>query len=185
MAALPLGLKAVLGNLDRRSGDPHNVVKISPNAVEFGSGAGHQGKDAGTIFKDVYFSVRASKVPTTMPHVHHLNLVFEGKPSAQMLLEQLSKTRRVVVIPYEDAGKKHDWTSEILKTFISGFERPISPEIFELLFSDAMIPVELGNYTIIQTVMLVEQMSLPVPNYVEAYLLFCGFSSGRVHDAVD
>jgi hypothetical protein len=33
--------------------------------------------------------------------------------------------------------------------------------------------------------MVVEQMSLPVPNYVEAYLLFCGFSASRVHDAVD
>ena len=72
-----------------------------------------------------------------------------------------------------------------MEAFVSGFERPISPEIFELLFSDAMIPVELGNYTIMQTVMLVEQMSLPVPNYVEAYLLFCGFSASRVHEAVD
>lgn len=48
-----------------------------------------------------------------------------------------------------------------------------------------LIPVELGNYTIMQTVMLVEQMSLPVPNYVEAYLLFCRFPVDRVHDAVD
>ena len=86
MAALPLGLKAVLRNLDRRSCDPHNVVNISPNAIEFVSGAGHQGKDAGTIFKDVYFSVRASKVLTNMPNVRHPNLIFEDKPSAQMLL---------------------------------------------------------------------------------------------------
>jgi glyceraldehyde-3-phosphate dehydrogenase (NAD(P)+) (phosphorylating) len=51
LAALPLGLKTVLGNLDRRSDEPHNVVKISPNEIEFVSGAGHQGKDTGTIFK--------------------------------------------------------------------------------------------------------------------------------------
>jgi glyceraldehyde-3-phosphate dehydrogenase (NAD(P)) len=62
-----------------------------------------------------------------------------------------------VVIPYDDAGKKHDWTGEILEAISSGFERPISPEIFELLFSDAIIPFTLGNYTIMQTVMLVEQ----------------------------
>jgi glyceraldehyde-3-phosphate dehydrogenase (NAD(P)) len=72
-----------------------------------------------------------------------------------------------------------------LEAFVSGFERPLSPEIFELLFSDAMIPVELGDYTIMQTIMLVEQMSLPVSNYVEAYLMFCGFSVSRVHDPVD
>lgn len=185
LAVKPLGLKAVLGNLDRRSGDPHNIVKISPNAIQFGSGVGHQGQDAGTVFNDVEFSVRASKVPTTMPHVHHLNLIFEGKPGPEELLEQLSSTRRVVVIPYEDVGRKHDWTSEILEAFVSGFERPISPEIFELLFSDAIIPFKLGNYTIMQTVMLVEQMSLPVPNYVEAYLLFCKFPSSRVHESVD
>jgi glyceraldehyde-3-phosphate dehydrogenase (NAD(P)) len=185
LAARPLGLKAVLGNLDRRSGDPHNIVKVSPNAIQFGSGIGHQGKDAGTVFKDVKFSIRASKVPTTMPHVHQLNLIFEGKKTPQELLERLSDTRRIAVIPYEDAGKKHDWTSEILEAFLSGFERPISPEIFELLFSDAIIPFYLGDYTVMQTVMLVEQMSLPVPNYVEAYLLFCKFPPSDVHSAVD
>ena len=185
LAARPLGLCAVLGNLDRRSGDPHNIVKLSPNAIQFGSGVGHQGKDAGTVFKDVRFSVRASKVPTTMPHVHQLNLVFDGKPTPEMLLDRLSETRRVVIIPYEDAGRKHDWTSEIVEAFVSGFERPISPEIFELLFSDAIIPFELGNHMILQTVMLVEQMSLPVPNYVEAYLLFCGFPADKVHVSVD
>lgn len=185
LAASPLGLRAVLGNLDRRSGDPQNIVKMSPNAIQFGSGVGHQGNDAATVFKDVKFSVRASKVPITMPHVHQLSLVFEGEQKPEMLLEQLSNTRRVVVIPYDDAGKKHDWTGEILEAFTSGFERPISPEIFELLFSDAIIPFKLGDYTIMQTVMLVEQMSLPVPNYVEAYLLFCGFPADRVHGSVD
>ncbi len=185
LAVRPLGLRAVLGNLDRRSGDPHNIVKVSPNAIQFGSGVGHQGKDAGTVFKDVKFSVRASKVPITMPHVHQLNLVFDGEQEPEMLLESLSNTRRVVVVPYNDTGRKHDWTSEILEAFVSAFERPISPEIFELLFSDAIIPFKLGDYTIMQTVMLVEQMSLPVPNYAEAYLLFCGFPVDRVHSSVD
>ena len=185
LAASPLGLRAVLGNLDRRSGDPQNIVKMSPNAIQFGSGVGHQGNDAATVFKDVRFSVRASKVPITMPHVHQLSLVFEGEKKPEMLLEQLSNTRRVVVIPYDDAGKKHDWTGEILEAFASGFERSISPEIFELLFSDAINPFKLGDYTIMQTVMLVEQMSLPVPNYVEAYLLFCGFPADKVHSSVD
>jgi len=185
LAAKKLGLLAVLGNLDRISGDPHNIVKISPNAIQFGNGVGHQGRDAGTVFNNIKFLVRASKVPTTMPHVHQLNLVFEGTKEPEILLAQLSNTRRVVVIPYEDEGKKHDWTSEILEAFISGFERPISPEIFELLFSDAIIPFQLGDYTIMQTVMLVEQMSMAVPNYVEAYLLFHGFPAERVHSSVD
>jgi glyceraldehyde-3-phosphate dehydrogenase (NAD(P)) len=185
LAARPLGLKAILGNLDRRQGDPHNIVKVSPNAISFGQGVGHQGKDAGTVFKDVRYSVRASKVPTTIPHVHHLNLVFEGSISPQDLVEQFAKTRRIVIIPYEDAGKTHEWTSEILEAFLSPFERPISPEIFELLISDAVIHFELGKYTILQIVMMVEQMSLPVPNYVEAYLMFSGYSADQVHSRVD
>ncbi len=184
-AARPLGLCAVLGNLDRRSGDPQNVVKASPNAIQFGGGVGHQGIDAATVFKDVNFSIRASKVPITMPHVHQLNLVFDGAMEPEMLLMQLSKARRVVVVPYDDAGKKHDWTGEILEAFASGFERPLCPEIFELLFSDAIIPFKLGDYTIMQIVMLVEQMSIPVPNYAEAYLMFCKFPADRVHASVD
>ncbi len=185
LAARPLGLKAVLGNLDRRVGDPHNIVKASPNAISFGQGVGHQGKDAGTVFEDIRFSIRASKVPITIPHVHHLNLVFEGHPSPEDLLERLANTRRVVIIPYDDAGKKHEWTSEIIEAFLSSFERPISPEIFELLVSDAVIPFELGSYTIHQIVMMVEQMSLPVPNYAEAYLMFAGYPVDRVHSVVD
>ncbi len=185
LAARPLGLKAVLGNLDRRSADPHNVVKLSPDAIQFGQGVGHQGGDAGTVFEDVRFSIRASKVPTTMPHVHHLSQVFEGEVAPEELLDQLAKTRRVVVIPYEEAGRKHDWTSEILEAFLSGFERPISPEIYELLYSDAIIPFGLGNYTILQTVMMVEQMSMAVPNYVEAYLMFGGFPEDKAHGSVD
>jgi glyceraldehyde-3-phosphate dehydrogenase (NAD(P)) len=185
LAARPLGLKAILGNLDRRVGDPHNVVKASPSAVEFGQGVGHQGKDAGTVFKDVKFSIRASKVPITIPHVHHLNLIFEGTHEPQDLLERLANTRRVVIVPYEEAGRKHEWTSEIIEGFLSAFERPISPEIFELLVSDAVIPFELGGYTIMQIVMMVEQMSLPVPNYAEAYLMFGGYPADKVHSAVD
>ena len=73
------------------------------------------------------FSVRASKVPTTIPHVHQLNLVFEGKLKPEMLLEKLSNTRRVVVVPYDDAGRKHDWTSEILEAFVSRLRKTDKP----------------------------------------------------------
>lgn len=185
-AARPLGLCGMIGNIDRRHGDPHTVVRASPSAIQFGRGAGHQGADAGTIFKDVKFSIRASKVPTTIPHTNFLNLIFKGHPTPQELVERLASTREVVVIPYQDAGgRRHEWTSEILEAFLSGFERPISPEIFELLVSDAIIPFELGDYTIMQTVSMVEQMSIAVPNHVEAYMLSCGYPAADVHETVD
>jgi glyceraldehyde-3-phosphate dehydrogenase (NAD(P)) len=185
LAARPLGLTAVLGNIDRRHGDPHTVVKASPSAVQFGKGAGHQGTDAGTIFEKVNFSIRASKVPTTVPHTNFLNLVFKGDVTAAQLVEQYAKTREVVVMPYQDEGKKHDWTSEILEAFLSSTERPISPEIFELIVSDAIIPFRLGDYTILQTVSMVEQMSIAVPNHVESYLLSAGYPADNVHSLVD
>jgi len=185
LAARPLGLTAVLGNIDRRHGDPHTVVKASPSAIQFGKGAGHQGTDAGTIFEEVNFSIRASKVPTTVPHTNFLNLVFKADVTASQLVEQYAKTREVVVMPYQDEGKKHDWTSEILEAFLSGTERPISPEIFELIVSDAIIPFRLGDYTILQTVSMVEQMSIAVPNHVESYLLSAGYPAADVHSLVD
>jgi hypothetical protein len=95
--------------------------------------------DAGTVFKDIKFLVRASKVPTTMPHIHQLNLVFDETKEPEMLFAQLSNARRVVQYLMRTEEKSIDWTSEILEAFISGFERPISSEIFELLFSDAII----------------------------------------------
>ena len=185
LAARPLGLTAVLGNIDRRHGDPHTVVKASPSAIQFGKGAGHQGTDAGTVFEEVKFAVRASKVPTTLPHTNFLNLVFKGDVTPAQLVEQLAKTREVVVMPYQDEGKKHDWTSEILEAFLSAVERPISPEIFELIVSDAIIPFKLGDNTILQTVSMVEQMSIAVPNHVESYLLSAGYPAADVHSLVD
>jgi len=185
LAARPLGLTAVLGNIDRRHGDPHTVVKASPSAIQFGKGAGHQGTDAGTVFEEVKFTVRASKVPTTVPHTNFLNLVFKGDVTPAQLVEQLAKTREVVVMPYQDEGKKHDWTSEILEAYLSAVERPISPEIFELIVSDAIIPFKLADYTILQTVSMVEQMSIAVPNHVESYLLSAGYPAADVHSLVD
>jgi len=185
LAARPLGLTAILGNIDRRHGDPHTVVKASPSAIQFGKGAGHQGTDAGTVFEEVKFSIRASKVPTTVPHTNFLNMVFKGDVKPAQLVEQFSKTREVVVMPYQDEGKKHDWTSEILEAFLSGIERPISPEIFELIVSDAIIPFKLGDHTVLQTVSMVEQMSIAVPNHVESYLLSCGYPAADIHAFVD
>ena len=185
LAARPLGLISILGNIDRRHGDPHTVVRTSPSAIQFGKGAGHQGTDAGTVFEDVLFSIRASKVPTTVPHTNFLNMIFKGDVKPAQLVEQFAKTREVVVMPYQDEGKKHEWTSEILEAFLSGIERPISPEIFELIVSDAIIPFKLGDYTILQTVSMVEQMSIAVPNHVESYLLSAGYPAADVHSMVD
>jgi glyceraldehyde-3-phosphate dehydrogenase (NAD(P)) len=185
LAARPLGLTAVLGNIDRRHGDPHTVVRASPSAIQFGKGAGHQGTDAGTVFEEVNFSIRASKVPTTVPHTNFLSLVFKGDVTAAQLVESLAKTREVVVMPYQDEGKKHEWTSEILEAYLSALERPISPEIFELIVSDAIIPFKLEGYTILQTVSMVEQMSIAVPNHVESYLLSAGYPAAEVHSLVD
>ncbi|UEC42571.1 MAG: NAD(P)-dependent glyceraldehyde 3-phosphate dehydrogenase archaeal [Methanothrix sp.] len=186
LAARPLGLKMILGNIDRRQGDPHTVVRASPSAASIGKGVGHQGTDAGTIFEEVEYSIRASKIPTTVPHTSFLEFVFEGDVAPEEFLESLASTREVVVFPYADeGGRKHEWTSEILEAFLTGFERPISPEIFELLFSDAIIPVKLGDYTILQGVMMVEQMSIAVPNHVESYLLNAGYSAEKVHSTVD
>jgi glyceraldehyde-3-phosphate dehydrogenase (NAD(P)) len=185
LAARPLGLTAILGNIDRRHGDPHTVVKASPSAIQFGKGVGHQGTDAGTIFEEVQFAIRASKVPTTVPHTNFLNMIFKGDVKPAQLVEQFAKTREVVVMPIQDEGRKHDWTSEILEAFLSGIERPISPEIFELIVSDAIIPFKLGDYTILQTVSMVEQMSIAVPNHVESYLLSAGYPAADVHSLVD
>lgn len=185
LAARPLGLKTILGNIDRRHGDPHTVVRASPSAMDIGKGVGHQGTDAGTVFEEVSYSIRASKAPTTVPHTSFLEFVFEGDPTPDDFIESLAKTREVVVMPYDEEGRTHEWTSEILEAFLSGFERPISPEIYELIVSDSIIPVKLGDYTIMQVAMLVEQMSIAVPNHVESYLLSAGYPVDKVHSTVD
>jgi len=185
LAARPLGLSMIMGNIDRRHGDPHTVVRASPGAMDIGKGVGHQGTDAGTVFEEVNYSIRASKAPTTVPHTSFLEFVFEGDPTPEDFVESLAKTREVVVVPYEEEGRKHEWTSEIMEAFLTGYERPINPEIYELLVSDSIIPVKLGDHTILQVAMMVEQMSIAVPNHVEAYLLSAGYPADKVHGTVD
>lgn len=186
LAARPLGLKMIMGNIDRRHGDPHTVVKASPSAIDIGKGVGHQGTDAGTVFEEVTYSIRASKAPTTVPHTSFLEFVFEGDVTTEDFVKSLANTREVVVMPYEDTGgRAHEWTSEILEAFLSGFERPISPEVYELIVSDSIIPVKLGDHTIMQVAMMVEQMSIAVPNHVESYLLCAGYPADKVHATVD
>jgi len=185
LAARPLGLSMIMGNIDRRHGDPHTIVRASPGAMDIGKGVGHQGTDAGTVFEEVNYSIRASKAPTTVPHTSFLEFVFEGDPTPEDFVESLAKTREVVVVPYEDEGRKHEWTSEIMEAFLTGYERPINPEIYELLVSDSIIPVKLGDHTILQVAMMVEQMSIAVPNHVEAYLLSAGYPADKVHGTVD
>jgi glyceraldehyde-3-phosphate dehydrogenase (NAD(P)) len=43
----------------------------------------------------------------------------------------------------------------------------------------------MGDYTILQTVSMVEQMSIAVPNHVESYLLSAGYSADTIHSTVD
>jgi glyceraldehyde-3-phosphate dehydrogenase (NAD(P)+) (phosphorylating) len=74
----------------------------------------------------------------------------------EQVKDHLSRTNRVVIVPYQDEGRVHDWMSEIPEAFVSCFERPISPEIYELLVSDAMIPLALGDYHLIQMVLMME-----------------------------
>ena len=170
-------LKMILGDLNRRQGDPHTEVKASPSAVSIGEKAGHQGKDAGTVFKDVRYSIRANKIPTTVPHIGFPVLIFEGEVTPAQLLDSLAGTREVVVMPFKDGDRKHEWTSDYLEAFLSGFERPISPEIFELLVPNAVILDKLDKYTLLQVPIMVEQMSIAVPNHVEAYLMGAGLFS--------
>ncbi|MBN2095458.1 MAG: glyceraldehyde-3-phosphate dehydrogenase [Candidatus Aenigmarchaeota archaeon] len=184
-AARPLGLTNMAGNIDRRIADPPGSAKGYINSVEFGDKPGHQGEDAGTVFKDVDFKIRASKIPTTVPHVNDLMLVFEGEVTPKELVDALAGTSGVVVMPYKSEGKKYSATGNILENVQIGLRRPWSPNVYEALVSEAIIPVNLGDKTMLQTKSMTEQMSIAVPNHVEALLLNMRYPESEVRRTID
>jgi len=100
------GIEKVRATLVRRGGDPDQTGRgpindAVPDPVSIPS---HHGPDVQTIFPELDIDTIGMKVPTTMMHVHAVNVTLENEPDdIETVRETLEAENRLLVIP-EHAG---------------------------------------------------------------------------------
>lgn len=96
------GIEKVRTTLIRRGGDPNQTGRgpindALPDPVTIPS---HHGPDVQTVFPDLDIDTIGLKVPTTMMHVHSVNVTLEEEPdSIEEVREQLRAEDRLLLIP--------------------------------------------------------------------------------------
>lgn len=106
------GVKKVRVSLLRRSADPGDIKKgpinaIVPNPVKLPS---HHGPDVKSVMPHINITTTAVKLPTTLMHVHIVNIDFEKDCTEKDIEEVLSRQSRVRFV-----GQGISSTAEIIE----------------------------------------------------------------------
>jgi len=93
-------IKRIRGTLVRRAADPWEVKKGPINAiVPTFSVPSHHAKDVKTVLGDINISTYAVVVPTTIMHMHVLNVEFENNVNEGDIISSLEDARRIIITP--------------------------------------------------------------------------------------
>ncbi len=112
------GIKKVRATMIRRVVDPKEDKKglvngIMPNPIALPS---HHGPDVKTVL-DVDITTVAFKVPTTLMHVHSINVVPEEVPSRDDVIDVLKSEPRILLLSEKDGftstAKIVEWAREV------------------------------------------------------------------------
>ncbi|MCL7417026.1 MAG: type II glyceraldehyde-3-phosphate dehydrogenase [Halalkalicoccus sp.] len=106
------GVEKVRATLVRRGGDPDQTGRgpindILPDPITVPS---HHGPDVNTIFPDLSIDTMGLTVPTTLMHMHSLNIELESDPTSAEVRELLAEESRVFVV---DDGLAIDGTGKL------------------------------------------------------------------------
>jgi len=93
-------IKKVHATLVRRAVDPVDVKKGPVNAIVPSLKVpSHHGPDVNTIIPDIEVITLAVIVPTTLMHVHCLEIELDGKPpTTEEVVQQLDRTHRIFML---------------------------------------------------------------------------------------
>lgn len=95
------GIEKVRTTLVRRGGDPSQTGRgpindVLPDPVEIPS---HHGPDVQTVMPDIDIDTLGLKVPTTLMHMHSVNVTLDAAPTTEAVRELLSGEERLLLIP--------------------------------------------------------------------------------------
>ena len=154
------GIKKVRATMIRRVVDPKEDKKglvngIMPNPITLPS---HHGPDVQTVL-DVDITTVAFKVPTTLMHVHSLNIVPENVPKVDDIIEVLENEPRILTFEESDGftstAKIIEWAREVRMRY----------DIFEnCVWRDSVAVVD-GEIYLTQAI---HQEAIVVPENIDA-----------------
>ncbi len=109
------GIERIRATIVRRAADPKEVKRgpvnaIVPNPVKIPS---HHGVDVKTVLPWLDIVTAAVAVPTTLMHVHIVNIVFREDTSLDSIVEALARSRRIVLVDSGRTGVKS--TAELVE----------------------------------------------------------------------
>lgn len=108
------GIENSFVSLIRRSADPWNPKKGPINAIVPDHVPSHHGPDLKTILPDLEIMTMAVKVPTTLAHVHIVNLTLKNPASTDQVVEIFDRTPRVSLLKTEDG---YTSTAEVIERY--------------------------------------------------------------------
>lgn len=151
----------VRANLVRRATDPNDDKKGPINSIvpdlKIPS---HHGPDVASVIEGMDIQTMAVKVPTTLMHVHFVNVTFPNEVKKEQILEKWTNLRRIAFVSGKDDVKGTSQLMEIAKE--SGRERSDLYEIILWKDSVSVMGNELFYYQ------AVHQESDVVPENVDA-----------------
>jgi glyceraldehyde-3-phosphate dehydrogenase (NAD(P)) len=95
------GIKKVRATMMRRAGDPDDIKRgpinaIVPDPIKLPS---HHGPDLNTVLPKINISTVATKLPTTLMHLHAINMTLDKKATGQDVIATLKQYPRIWLIP--------------------------------------------------------------------------------------
>lgn len=143
------GIKRVSAVMIRRGPDPANIKKgpvnaIVPDPVTVPS---HHGPDVNTVMPDLNITTVALKVPTTLMHMHTINVSVKNGANRDEVLDMFQKAPRVVLVKAENGIKSTahimEWAKELGRercdlNEIAVWEESINAKNGELFYMQAI-----------------------------------------------
>ncbi|AEB94682.1 phosphorylating glyceraldehyde-3-phosphate dehydrogenase [Metallosphaera cuprina] len=162
----------VRATIVRRAADPKEVKKgpinsLTPDPASIPS---HHAKDVNTVLKDLDIVTMAIVAPTTLMHVHMLNITLANQVTREEVLSTLSSTPRILLV----SGKsKITSTAEIIEVARDiGRSRN---DLYETVVFEDSVSVK-GNELFLMYA--VHQESIVVPENIDAIRAVTGFRDG-------
>ena len=156
------GIESVRATIVRRGADPHETKRgpidaIVPNPVTLPS---HHGVDVKTVLP-VDIATTAVVVPTTLMHLHVLDIKLKSRVERSDVIDVLEKAPRILLIPTKFSGIK-DTAKIIEMTRDMGRKRH---DLYELAVFEESITVEGNELFLMQAV---HQESIVTPENIDA-----------------
>ena len=172
------GIEKVRATLVRRGGDPDQsnrgpINDVLPDPVSLPS---HHGPDVNTIFPDLSIDTMGLVVPTTLMHVHTVNVTLATESSAEEVRELLEEESRLFLV---DEGMAIDG-SATLKEFARDIGRPRA-DIWENCIWRESITVEGRDLYLFQAI---HQESDVVPENIDAIRAITASANARESMAI-